>query len=258
MVARTCTSSPLATASATIGNEAFLGCLDLHTVIFPASVTSIGDEAFLGTVDTGEYGYVPSDVRNAYFLGNAPTLGLSSFGFLEGFPAYVSTYGFTAYYLPAATGFNSTAWQAYSTVAATFTLGSWQSYYDTSSSGTATPLNDGVPNLQKFLYDIDPTAPMSQTDRAGLPTVGVDAATSPGTTYLTLTYRQYAYETGVTINVQTSTDLQTWTTLTPDQYTTRQVSSEAGASGATDPVMEVEVNMTAVPRMFIRLGISSP
>ena len=117
---------------------------------------------------------------------------------------------------------------------------------------TATPENDGVPNLLKYLYDIDPATPMTAADRAALPTVGT--TTNGATQYLTLTYRQYALESGLTINVQISPDLQTWTTVNPPD-----LSQQVGTDPITfDPIMEKGVNTHGATTEFIRLNVSMP
>jgi hypothetical protein len=115
-----------------------------------------------------------------------------------------------------------------------------------------TPENDGVTNLLKYLCDINPSRPMTAADRAALPIVGM--TTVNGTTYLTLTYRQYAMETGITINVQTSADLQTWTTVNPPD-----LSQQVGTDGTTgDPIMEVGVAVNGTKKQFIRLNVTQP
>ena len=121
------------------------------------------------------------------------------------------------------------------------------------SGPTATPENDGVPNLLKYLYDINPAVPMTPADYAALPASDVDTTTTPGTTYLTLTYRRYTLVTGITVNVQTSSDLQTWTTVTPNISQKIETDPNTG-----DPIMEVEVNTEGAPREFIRLYVTSP
>jgi phospholipase/lecithinase/hemolysin len=118
---------------------------------------------------------------------------------------------------------------------------------------TADPENDGVPNLLKYLYDIDPTVPMTPTDRDALPTVG--KFTIGTTPYLTLTFRQYALETGITINVQTSPDLQTWTTVaTEPSPSIVQIGTDLNTS---DPIMRAQVPLSGTAE-FIRLKVTSP
>jgi hypothetical protein len=129
------------------------------------------------------------------------------------------------------------------------TFSQWQTFYSTSGALT-TPRNDGIPNLLKYLFDINPSSPMTVSERAGLQTV--DMTTTGGMNYLTLTYRQYVALTGVTINVQTSPDLQTWTTVSPPDLS-QQVGTASG-----DPIMEVGVKLTGATKQFIRLNVTSP
>ena len=112
------------------------------------------------------------------------------------------------------------------------------------------PRHDGVPNLLKYLCDIDPSVTMSATDRAALPAFGVTM--TGGTPWLTLTYRENTEATGITVNVQTSTDLQTWTTMSPPD-----IVKQVGADGG-DPIMEVGVKRNGSARQFIRLSITQP
>jgi uncharacterized repeat protein (TIGR03803 family) len=129
----------------------------------------------------------------------------------------------------------------------------WVTAHSVSSDPTATS-SDGVPNLLKYLYNINPTAPISAADRAMLPTPAMDTTTTPGTTYLALTYRQYALATRVTVHVQTSSDLQTWTTVDPPD-----VCRQVGKDGTTgDPIMEIGVIANGSSGQFIRLNVTSP
>ena len=121
------------------------------------------------------------------------------------------------------------------------------------SGPTATPQNDGVPNLLKYVYDINPAVAMGANDYAAMPVTDVDTTTKAGTTYLTLTYRQYAKLTGVTIQVQTSPDLQTWTTVAPS--ISHQISTDPNTG---DPIIEDEVNTNGQATEFIRLNVTSP
>ena len=136
----------------------------------------------------------------------------------------------------------------------TRTYAQWATAKSTSAVATDMPLNDGVPNLLKYLTDIDPNVSMSATDRASLPTVAVDTTTTPGTEYLTLTYRQSAGATGVTVNVETSADLNTWQTAAPPDLS-RQMGVDPNTG---DPMMEVGVKANGSGKQFIRLNITSP
>ncbi len=141
------------------------------------------------------------------------------------------------------------------------TFSQWESNYftaaqisNTSISGpTATPENDGVPNLLKYFYDINPATAMGAADFAAMSASDVDTTTTPGTTYLTLTYRENVHVTGITANVQVSTDLQNWTTVRPD------ISKQNGTDPNTgDPIYEVEVNTNGAASEFIRLNVTQP
>ncbi len=121
------------------------------------------------------------------------------------------------------------------------------------SGPTATPENDGVPNLLKYVCNVNPAEGMTAADFAAMPTTDVDTTTTSGTTYLTLTYRQFTKVTGVTIQVQISPDLQNWTTVTPS--ISKQISTD---STTGDPILEDEVNTNGQSAEFIRLNVTSP
>jgi hypothetical protein len=53
--------------------------------------------------------------------------------------------------------------------------------------------------------------------------------------------------------VQTSPDLQNWTTVTPS--ITKQISTDPNTG---DPIMEDEVNTNGQTQEFIRLNVTSP
>ena len=116
------------------------------------------------------------------------------------------------------------------------------------SGPAATPESDGIPNLVKYLCDINPARIMTGSDRAALPTQGM---TADGQN-LTLTYRQYSYLVGATATVQSSADLNAWTTPTNANATTVGTDATTG-----DPIMQVVVPATG-PRQFIRLNVVSP
>jgi len=151
-------------------------------------------------------------------------------------------------------------------VASSASFNTWETQFPTltDTGAAATPQNDGVPNLLKYLYDINPSAPMSATDRTALPVVDIDTITHPGTEYLTLTYRQYALETGITVNVQTSPDLQTWTTVAVATMPNPTI-LEAGVSivqkgtdsTTGDPIIQAQVPVTSA-KQFIRLNVTQP
>jgi uncharacterized repeat protein (TIGR03803 family) len=144
------------------------------------------------------------------------------------------------------------------TVTQTYTLtqtfAQWATAHSTSNGATDTPMNDGISNLLKYITDINPAVPMSAGDCAALPTGGLDTTTVPGTAYLALTYRQFAAMTGVTVNVQTSDDLQTWQPVDPQNLLSRQLSTLSNG----DLIMEVGVKADGSSNQFIRLNVTIP
>lgn len=163
-------------------------------------------------------------VRGA-FAGNTSAINLAVIavpGMTETFDQWISLY-----MAPQQLGINSTPGQA-----------------------SAIPYSDGVPNLLKYLYDINPTAHLSTQDRAALPSLGF--ATVNGTEYLTLTYRQSSWISGLTINVQTTSDLTNWSTIAGSELLRQQVGVDANTG---DPIMQVGVKATS-PNQFIRLNVT--
>jgi hypothetical protein len=85
------------------------------------------------------------------------------------------------------------------------------------SARNATPQNDGIANILKFAFNLNPNAPdvrqlvAGTGDRAGLP-CGV-VSSSPGGKALIIEYirRKASSNPGITYTVQFSSDLQTWT-----------------------------------------------
>lgn len=130
----------------------------------------------------------------------------------------------------------------------------WATVKSTSYVASDIPLNDGVPNLLKYVANINPNVAMTATDRAALPAVSIDTTTNPGTPYLALTYRKSSAVTGVNVNVQTSSDLKTWQTVTSPE-----ISQIVGTDPNTgDPIVELGVKAAASGNQFIRLNIVNP
>ena len=167
-------------------------------------------------------------------------------------PCEVGTYAVSAVIRDANYMGSVSANQTISAIAGAVTFSQWETAINFTGSASATPRGDGVANLLKYFYDIDPATPMTQGDRAGLPTLGFDDTSTPGTTYMVLDYRQYEYAAGISVNVQTSADLQSWTTVSPPDIA-KQVGSDQG-----DPIMEVGVKWNGGRSQFIRLSITQP
>jgi hypothetical protein len=118
----------------------------------------------------------------------------------------------------------------------------------------ATPQHDGISNLLKYVFNINPSKPMAATDRAGLPVLGT---ASDGN--LTITFGEYASLTGINMTVQTSTDLKTWTTLIQGQTLSSTAFTMAPTGGTDpngDPYMLIEVQPSGASKQFIRLNVS--
>jgi len=121
------------------------------------------------------------------------------------------------------------------------------------SGPAAIPLNDRIPNLLKYFFAINPVIPMGSADYAAMPIMGIDTTTTPGTQYLTLTYRQTPSATGFTVNLQASTDMINWQTVTPD------ISQNMGTDPLTTyPIIRVGNAMTGAPQKYLRLNITMP
>ena len=118
------------------------------------------------------------------------------------------------------------------------------------SGPNGVPQSDEVPNLLKYLFDINPAQPMNSSDRAALPVVGTN--TVNGTRYLTLTFRQFALATGISLQVQGSSDLVNWTAVGNASL------SQTGVDPNTnDPIMQARVVVSG-SRQFIRLQVTEP
>jgi uncharacterized repeat protein (TIGR03803 family) len=130
------------------------------------------------------------------------------------------------------------------------TYAQWASVHTGTSNPDAVTEGDGVPNLLKYVFDIDPTTPMTEAEREGLPSVGM--VTSGSTTYLTLDFREYRFLNGITLVLQSSTDMKTWTTVTSPDYMQANVDQASG-----DTIMEVGVKMTG-GKQYLRLNATAP
>lgn len=221
----------------------------------PPTITNAPSPGTYNTVYNFTYTFTgsPTPTFNVTAGGLPPGLTLSSTGVISGTPTLAGvTYRGT---VTANNGVGTPATQNF-IIPVAGTFNQWLTSYfgntvDPAIVGPmATPQNDGVPNQIKYLCDINPTQPVSGSDRSALPDVGIDATTTPGTTYLTLTYRQNTSASGLTINVQTSPDLSAWTTVTPDLTKTLGTDPTTG-----DPIIEAEVAISSDPKEFIRLNV---
>jgi hypothetical protein len=140
-----------------------------------------------------------------------------------------------------------------SSASGTQSYSDWATAHNVTGAPTDTPENDGVPNLLKYYFDINPSAPMSSNDRDALPKLGSTVVGQ--TTYLTLTYRENPTQTGLTIRVQGSNDLVTWTTDTdPNDQPATPPTGPTTDPTTGDPLLQVRVPVSAT-KQFIRLQI---
>jgi uncharacterized repeat protein (TIGR03803 family) len=229
------------------------------TVQAPPTIAN-GPPPATGTVSTPyAFAYTftgyPSPVFSVSAGALPAGLSLSSTGTITGSPTQAGTFTGT---VMASNGIGSSATQGFSiTILSTYS--SWAALYFTAqqlsdptvSGPNATPQNDGVINLLKYVYDINPTETMTAADMAALP-VG-SFTTISGQKYLCLTYRQNAFLSGYTVSLQSSPDLHNWTTVAPD------LSQQLGTDPVTgDPIVRVGVNVTNSSQEFLRLSVTSP
>jgi hypothetical protein len=141
---------------------------------------------------------------------------------------------------------------------AQLTYSQWSAIYFTAqqlsqqtvSGLSAIPQHDNISNLEKYVLDINPARTMQLSDFGALGAGGI--VTYNGALCQTLTYRENPAITGITVNVQTSPDLKTWTTVTPSF--TRNIGTD---TSTLDPIIEVGVPTNGASQ-FLRLQVSSP
>jgi len=176
----------------TVASKALQFCANLTNVIVPGSVTSIGDYGFSNCVK----------LVSAVFTGNAPSSAVSSI-FATAAP------GFTVYYFHNAAGFASPTWTDSSgdgypavDVGAYSAVVPWLISYGLAYNANlqSTPNKDGVNLLLAYALNLNPNRNLS-----GSMPKPVEAGNQ-----LSLTY--YAGNADVTYTVESSTDLQTWST----------------------------------------------
>ena len=110
----------------------------------------------------------------------------------------------------------------------------------------ATPWQDGTPNLLKYLCGIDPSRPMSVADRAALPILGT--LSSGSNQFLSLSYRRASSATGLTVVLQTSSNLVNWTDSANAPF-------QNGVDASGNLLMEFAVPFSTSVR-FLRLRVT--
>ncbi len=189
---------------------AFSECHSLTSIAVPSSVTSIGRYAFITC----------EQLHTAVFLGDAPpSFGLYVFHFAAA--------DFTIHYLSGSSGFTSPTWQGYPATP-------W--FMDNGLDPVSGDLNqdvngDGVTLLMAYALNLDPSLDLSGS--LPKPVIGSD----------TMSMAYYAITPGIVYTVETSEDLETWT-----------------SSGITFSGLDLNNEITATvdttaPHYFLRLKV---
>ena len=170
----------------TIGPNAFYSCSGLTSVTIPDSVTSIGDDAF----------YDCSDLTSAVFMGNAPSMGM----FVFGFPVNE----FTIYYFNGKAGFVLADWGPYQIVSmgdpSPASIWLITNGLPFNANLQEDPNSDGVNLLMAYALNLDPNQNLS-----GSMPQPVFAGNQMHLTF-------FAGNSDVNYTVESSTDLQHWST----------------------------------------------
>jgi hypothetical protein len=189
-----------------LADSAFEDCRSLTSVTIPQSVTTIGSYVFAGC----------DELSRAAFLGDAPNTFQNEV-FANSAP------DFTIFHLSSSTGFTPQSWNGYQTTeidesiwpAASWLLGHGF-WYDTDLQQDTNC--DGVSLLMSFALGLDPNLNLS--GKLPSPVVGKNT--------LSLRYREA--NPGISYRLETSNDLQGWTTegvilsgLDPDNFRTASV-----------------------------------
>jgi len=143
------------------------------------------------------------------------------------------------------------------TVSAKGDYAAWEAAHFTSaqqadpefSDPDKSPWYDGVTNAEKFLYHIDPGAPMTDADRAALPRVRMED--NAGNPTIVLTFRQAAYVAESDIQFLTGTEVPPATPTTP---TADAIIGTDPVTG--DPIREVKFAGGA-GRLFVTISITA-
>ena len=110
---------------------------------------------------------------------------------------------------------------------------------------TASPANDGLPNLIKYALGLNPTQVVASSQ---LPIGSLQS--NSGQSYLTLTVNRAAEPTDVTYIVQVSSDLQNWVSGSSNTVTL--------ANTASQLIVRDNTPVSAAPARFIRLEVTNP
>jgi hypothetical protein len=115
-------------------------------------------------------------------------------------------------------------------------------------SPSADPANDGIPNLLKYAFNLNPT----ESEVQGLPVASM-MAPGDGKSYLTISYTQLQSATDILYTVQVSSDLVNWIS---GSSATKQVSSVSNNDGTSTVVVRDLTPVSSGGARFIRVQIS--
>ncbi|MEI6605818.1 MAG: leucine-rich repeat domain-containing protein [Verrucomicrobiota bacterium] len=193
-----------------IGAGAFLNCAGLAGITIPGRITRIGSYAFGNCINLtsltiaddcvayiGDWAFAGcTHMTRADFLGNAPSMGADVF--ING------ASGFTVYYYNGKAGFTSPTWNGYSAINRGYppSIATWlvTNGLPDNADLLDDPNHDGVNHLMAYALNLDPTKNPSSSMPLPVLTTG----------QLSLTF--YAGRNDVTYAVQSSNDLQSWST----------------------------------------------
>ncbi len=114
------------------------------------------------------------------------------------------------------------------------------------SGDLADPDGDGIPNLAEFAFDLNPRV----ISHPNLPRGFVQ--NTSGTNYFYLQYNERNAPAGVQYLLQTSPDLQSWTT-SPASFT--QVSANDNGDGTSLVTLRLQSPVSANPAGFVRIAV---
>jgi hypothetical protein len=225
--------------------EAFaFGNSELSEVSVPTSVTQLGDSAFIHA----------RELESLIFAGNAPLLGTDSLP-----DSYFAHDEFTIYFYEGASGYTVPTWYGYPSqmLPGGNNFANWAAVGGLIGNNAlpgAIPHGDGVPNLLKFAFGLNPSGPdarrMVPGDTVGLPTAYLHQ--NGGTVWRVEYLRRK--NSGLTYTPKKSTTLGNGSLI---PLTGTQVVSEiVGFPDWQRVIVDEPYNPATTPRMFTTVEVT--